>query len=619
MSVPPKEPKKMFTVRTFAADLEANRGKLESPKKGKKEISVLPKKESKKEEASIAPVANVKTVPIKVGSGYRSDAQVVTKTLPQHSTEIPPFHSFQKPGPRKAPVVKVGSDTTTFNKTDLKAAASKHTASTLTTPSHDVLVGDAAKDADTATIITDTKHKRFSLSRSLRDSLSSWVEDKKDIITGKKKPKYSVPQADRRKGVIQKATSMTGRASTADHAQVLERLRSNKKNNPIPTSASTVSKTAVKPSWENDRATEYKTVTAEVVTVSEIPVTTHKTVHNPSVVTPPPELITTPHTHTHTTTESTAVAAPHSPEPTIVTPKVEPVPLTVAPPAEKPPKKIAPITPTIPTYQIPRVAPPTPIPPVIPTQTIETTPELPPTPPTKVVTPVIPKKSLPLANLETWFADTNRIVLAGGGLIVSLVLVWGIINIGSPLEFFTSTEKTATVPPLFSMSTQENIFLSSLSRTQILMTLSTPSSEEVSLIEYQLVSASSSETLTGSELFTNLEIKVPIAFTAGIVRATPGRYRNEPWLALQVVDKSTGLGGMLTWEKNLSRDLSPWFGEALDNTSFRDGSIQGLDIRILTDTTGKERIVYGFIQPQILLIATSENTFLNLMQNVPSE
>jgi hypothetical protein len=199
-------------------------------------------------------------------------------------------------------------------------------------------------------------------------------------------------------------------------------------------------------------------------------------------------------------------------------------------------------------------------------------------------------------------------------MMVSLVVLWGTINAVLPL-LFNATAPTPTVPQLFTGSEQQPLALPTTSRTEMLAELTTLNQASASLVEVVPVAPSTTEPIGASVFVTTLTPTVPIAFTATINVVTPGSYRNEPWLALSVVDAATTLGGMLQWEQTMSTDLSPWFGEPVVGGEFKDEVIAGVDVRVLHDRSGTRRIIYGFIRPQVLLITTSENSFLNLTQN----
>jgi hypothetical protein len=140
------------------------------------------------------------------------------------STEqvIPPFHTFTKP---ETPV-NTSSSPVSKNPTPLENSLTE-TQKILTASSFMQSTGEI-KESLPAVIITDTKHKRFKLSEAIASSVQNWWSNKKQAAGQKKIPKYTVPVAERRKGVIQKATVKTGRASSADHSAVLTRIKATK-------------------------------------------------------------------------------------------------------------------------------------------------------------------------------------------------------------------------------------------------------------------------------------------------------------------------------------------------------------------------------------------------------
>src|SRR3989344_896900 len=78
------------------------------------------------------------------------------------------------------------------------------------------------EDAAAATIITDTKHEKFKLIPAIIKSISDWYLAKKQDYKAKKIPKYTVPDTTRRKCIIQKATSKTGKFASSDFSSIQE-------------------------------------------------------------------------------------------------------------------------------------------------------------------------------------------------------------------------------------------------------------------------------------------------------------------------------------------------------------------------------------------------------------
>jgi hypothetical protein len=83
----------------------------------------------------------------------------------------------------------------TLTKTDTQSLATKISAKTLSDAS-------TGKDVMPAVVITDTKHKRFNITTAIADSIVDWWGEKKDQAQKSKVPKYTVPHAELRKGVV---------------------------------------------------------------------------------------------------------------------------------------------------------------------------------------------------------------------------------------------------------------------------------------------------------------------------------------------------------------------------------------------------------------------------------
>ncbi|MFN3188262.1 MAG: hypothetical protein ACK42D_01820 [Candidatus Paceibacteria bacterium] len=72
-----------------------------------------------------------------------------------------------------------------------------------------------------ATVITDTKYKRFSLWKEFKNRINDLIKSK----TTKKKVNYTTPTAPLRKGVIQSATTNTARKTIADYSSLKDRVK----------------------------------------------------------------------------------------------------------------------------------------------------------------------------------------------------------------------------------------------------------------------------------------------------------------------------------------------------------------------------------------------------------
>jgi Flp pilus assembly secretin CpaC len=125
-------------------------------------------------------------------------------------------------------------------------------------------------------------------------------------------------------------------------------------------------------------------------------------------------------------------------------------------------------------------------------------------------------------------------------------------------------------------------------------------------------------------IFTALELRAPGSFTRSVQEITFGGYNGtDPFILMKVTDFDTAFGGMLAWEPAMSTDLSPLFGipvtESFDpyartdtqirSAFFRDTVIANKSVRVLVDAQDTERLMYAFVQPNIILITTNQATF----------
>jgi hypothetical protein len=195
---------KLPAIRTYAKDLEVKR-----KQKG------LPPEETGavvKDTPKMAAAVEVKTKPQapKVQLFKRTEKEPPEKPT---VTPLPPHSSLSK---KAVPVPKI------------IAAEPRETSF--------IVDND---DGGAATIITDTKRGRFKLFPAIMLSIKSWFADKKKAHAAKKAPKYTVPETTRRKGVIQRATSQTGKFTSSDFESIQERIRNRKKEDQKPEATTT--------------------------------------------------------------------------------------------------------------------------------------------------------------------------------------------------------------------------------------------------------------------------------------------------------------------------------------------------------------------------------------------
>ena len=128
-------------------------------------------------------------------------------------TDIPPFHDFNREAKLDAPEVTPVSSHATRSRAK--------TRSRTPTPRFD---SDDNPDAEVATVITDTKRSGFNVFSAIKESVSNWFTNR-HADKGTPEPEFTVPDAKKRKDLIQEATSKTGRGISADSRDLRERIR----------------------------------------------------------------------------------------------------------------------------------------------------------------------------------------------------------------------------------------------------------------------------------------------------------------------------------------------------------------------------------------------------------
>jgi hypothetical protein len=102
----------------------------------------------------------------------------------------------------------------------------------------------------------------------------------------------------------------------------------------------------------------------------------------------------------------------------------------------------------------------------------------------------------------------------------------------------------------------------------------------------------------------------------------------EPFMVFQSQNFDVAFAGMLEWEQYMSPDLAPLFGSPVLNTRvpngsntvvgahFTDALNSNRSIRILYDETGQERIVYAFVNKNLVIITTSTGALSRLIERI---
>lgn len=116
--------------------------------------------------------------------------------------------------------------------------------------------------------------------------------------------------------------------------------------------------------------------------------------------------------------------------------------------------------------------------------------------------------------------------------------------------------------------------------------------------------------IAATDMFNRLGWSVPDSFERAVEKINFGRYEDQPFIVIKVTSFDIGFSGLLSSEDYLSADLA-WFFGAGDGavTEFVDETVKNHDVRVLRDDGSRERIVYGFVNRNLIVITPDSEVF----------
>jgi len=635
--------KKLPSIRTFASDQKSKTGTSTEKEASADAVSVAetkqvppapPKKEIPKKQIP-RPIKKIPAPPVVKKEHIVADAPTPSKK------SIPKIKSLPIP-PKKSSIKKehiVATPSVPSKESIPKTTSSKE---------EDSLVTIDNENSSSATIITDTRKDRFNLFSSVIDSIKSWVEEFKVSRKARKTPKYTVPETSRRKGIIQKATSITGKFAVADHSIIHEKIRARRERDETTVSS---------PTWSANTESVFplleETNEPRVSNVQILPrksfVTKHQEIvitdlkENSSKVAPsieeeeiePEEKPSTPVQSPRKETEiSTPIVELDIPEeqtppeenlhpvgPTWETGN-EIVSPTLPIPAPKVVKRIAPIP--------HKEAPPKPPAPkreiqnVVSEASKTSTPKIEKaekTQPQEIEAEEVNKTKLSHNTTEPSFiltTSTNHLALRISVVILISVAVGAFI-------FYLYDSKTNTAGPtlkhITSVNTQIQIEIEPDLNIETLTTalddFKPTMTKQLAFITHE----DDTDFVRPSTIFSILDIALVPNFVESISNVYFGKNKNTyTFITLNITDKIVAQGGLLAWEKDIYKDLSPLLEKASSDEpvevkqKFIDGSLGGIDVRVLKNEDGDEKLIYGFVDKNTVVITTTSFAFGELLE-----
>ena len=465
------------------------------------------------------------------------------------------------------------------------------------------------QNSASATIITDTKKDRFRLFPSITESIKSWVERFKTNRRARKTPKYTVPETTRRKGIIQKATSSTGKFASADHSIIYKKIRERRERDKAESSS---------PSWTPNTETVFplleETSSPHTSNVKIFPRKSFVTKHQEIVITDLEEGKSS-FNQTEKLAEDTSTPEEIPTEPITKT-EADDTRWETAEENQAPSKQIT---------DIPSVKVVTPIPASnIEPQEVEVAEqetenkEIP-----KPQAPIIPKKNVEdkidksKENKPSFLLtnDTNSLAIK----ILIVILISVVVGIYAFQIFDTtmdsnesSTKNIASVNIPVETKYETNLNVDTL---KAILDDFQPS--EPRLLAF-MTTEEEKVLLEPDTLLSVLNINLVPSFSKSISSLYFGKSRNDyTFITLTITDKIVAQGGLLTWEKSILSDLSSILDINVSteiNAKFIDGTLGGTDVRVLKDENGDEKIIYGFINNNTVIITNNSFSFGQLLQ-----
>ncbi len=514
------------------------------------------------------------------------------KKLPlHHQSEV---NVERSSAPKKPPIRKVIENITEEKARDLKSEVSS--------PIKQLKKNDPIKisaietkntafianndDAGSATIITDTKKDRFKLFPAILSSLTSWFSTKKKDRKRKAVPKYSVPDSSHRKGVIQRATSTTGKSVSSDFSSIHERIRQR---------AEPEEKHELHKIWTPDTEPGYLLLEEPEIysesNVGNVQITPRKSVLTEIEYEPEEEEVevwgepeaspeTKPEVQNYPVAEQEVTPVTEQPDAvTQVNVKSAKEKITQSPAQEK-----------VVTKE-PIIAPPD----------------------RQIIPPIRKRVSRPgfLEQVKILALDTNTLAVFISSFILVLIIIVFAVN------YFLDPNRAAVAtvadPETISLlqNTRVELVAANNPNVDILRTLQSPEIQTSGFRQIVFVeNLITNQLLSPSIIFNSLDVPLEANLLQSIRDVRFGFTKdNQPYILLRISDFEVAKGGLLLWEESIYENINNIFGltaAPLSNLAkFSDSAFSGRDVRILKNDNNNELLLYGIVDQTVIITKNS--------------
>lgn len=497
-------------------------------------------------------------------------------------------------------------------------------ASSLHTTNSNFDVRNAELEVGEGTIVTDKKHGRYNFFSSVYKALTGWFTAKKKALTPKEEPKQMIAPPEHRKEVIQAAAQNTKLAPKDDHSVVSDRLRNLER---VTTTEDIRIKEAAAipaPSWQHTIDDETQVTEQEETASNEAP--RSDLPHTPLPVVPP--------------TPPKPIPQPPAPAPIPPKPIPPPKPAVSEPrPIPKPEPKSEKLEPLV-LKEEPEVQPP-----VFERTTAprQTTPpvgprgydayrktfgeaynpkedsfeeSLPPAPPEPTADPVTEPQFKATAVPDYRLNRLGQPVKKETGIpyltLAATIVVAVVLGVATSVWWFTrdtaqnTTDTTETTPERIQADTTETVELTGDRVSFFTAIGAAVESQQTGVMSIHATIGGTPANAT--TLLDVLRLGMPGSMSRSITDMSFGGHNGSPFIVLRFTSFETVFAGALVWEERMLPDLVPLFGESAVTRAI-DSRVNNRDIRVLADDEREDRVVYGFVNKNTLLITTNRSSF----------
>jgi hypothetical protein len=133
-------------------------------------------------------------------------------------------------------------------------------------------------------------------------------------------------------------------------------------------------------------------------------------------------------------------------------------------------------------------------------------------------------------------------------------------------------------------------------------------SQETGAVEIKPIT-DDGQTMDSTTLLNTLMPNIPGNFERAVTQVSLGGFNGaEAIIVMKFTSFDTVFGSLLDMEDTLYADLAPLYGEAASTRSI-DSRVNNKGIRVLTGEDEEDKIVYGFIDKNTLLVTTSREVY----------